>query len=133
MNTLNGVVSGIPSEKLAMCVSIHICFSKNVQSVPRNAGCAHCDAQCHSVCCAGMEQELDLLLAVVQEVQTVVHACQMDEQHAQHAQRLQQKLQALRASVASADAGAGRSVLTCHLQHQCEHICLMSPPVKRVM
>ena len=128
--TLHGVVPGISSEKFAMCVSIHICFSKNVQSVPRNAGFAGCDAQCHYVCYAGMEQPLELLLVVVQQVQTVVHACQMDEQWAKHAQQLQQKLQALQATVASADAGAGRSVLTCHLQHQCEHMCLISPPIK---
>lgn len=47
----------------------------------------------------------------VQQVQSMVEACQLGLPWAQQAQQLQQKLQALQAAVASADAGAGRSVI----------------------
>ena len=58
-----------------------------------------------------MEQQLGLLLVVMQQVQTTVRACQMSLLWTSQIQLLQQKLQALQAAVASADPGAGRSVL----------------------
>jgi len=67
----------------------------------------------HSVLCfAGMEQEVRLLMTVVQQVQAVIDACRLHLQWAHQAQQLQQKLQGLQAAVASAEAGAGRSVVT---------------------
>ena len=65
------------------------------------------------LCCAGLEQEVRLLMTVVQQVQAVIDACQPHLQWAHQAQQLQQKLQGLQAAVASAEAGAGRSVVTC--------------------
>ncbi len=64
------------------------------------------------LCYAGLEQEVRLLMTVVQQVQAVIDACQPHLQWAHQAQQLQQKLQGLQAAVASAEAGAGRSVVT---------------------
>ena len=61
---------------------------------------------------AGLEQEVRLLMTVVQQVQAVIDACRPHLQWAHQAQQLQQKLQGLQAAVASAEAGAGRSVVT---------------------
>lgn len=64
------------------------------------------------ICCAGLEQEVRLLMTVVQQVQAVTDACRPHLQWAHQAQQLQQKLQGLQAALASAEAGAGRSVVT---------------------
>lgn len=61
-----------------------------------------------------MEQQLSLLLAVVEHVQTAVEDCTSNLGWVQQAQQLQEKLQALRAAVVSAEAGAGRSLLPLH-------------------
>jgi hypothetical protein len=52
-------------------------------------------------------------MSVVQQVQAAIDACRSHLQWAHEAQQLQQKLQGLQAAVASAEAGAGRSVVTC--------------------
>lgn len=57
-----------------------------------------------------MEQQLGLLLAVVEHIQTAVESCTSNLVWAQQAQQLQEKLQVLRAAVTSAEAGAGRSL-----------------------
>ena len=57
-----------------------------------------------------MEDELSLLLAVVEHIQTAVGSCTSNLVWAQQAEQLQARLQALRAAVISAEAGAGRSL-----------------------
>lgn len=61
-----------------------------------------------------------LLLAVIGHIQTAVRSCRVDGELLQRAEQLQQKLQALQAVVASAEAGAGRSVF---LYMSCRWCC----------
>lgn len=59
---------------------------------------------------SGVEQQLALLMAVVDNLHTAVESCTSNSVWAQQAQQLHERLQVLRTAVLSAEAGAGRSV-----------------------
>ena len=66
----------------------------------------------------GVEQQLALLMAVVDNLHTAVESCTSNLVWAQQAQQLRERLQVLRTAVLSAEAGAGRSVFFLRLPCQ---------------
>lgn len=64
---------------------------------------------------AGLDQQLELLQAVVQQLIATLSACHLLGAWGTQVQELQQRLNTLRAALASGDGGAGRLVIVTHL------------------